>query len=113
MRTAKSDHPTQAPLATVRRLKISGSFRNNNFATQIHAQGGLAMSRNIVTAVTVGLTAATVVFIWFGSIRVEPETAATVARADAAAVAAPVISPLDIMMRHSETLPVEQWRDPF
>ena len=70
------------------------------------------MSRTIASVVTVGLVAVAFI-IWSGFIRVEPETATTVGRADAAAVAAPVISPLDIMMRHGKTLPAEHWGDAF
>ena len=72
-----------------------------------------SMSRNIAAAVTVSLIAATFMIIWLGAVRVEPETPVTVARAEAAAVAAPMISPFDIMVRHGKSLPVEQWRDPF
>src|SRR5262245_46995583 len=80
-------------------------FSEEQLATQIHARGGLAMSRNIAAAAAVGLTAATFIILWSGLVRVEPETATTVARADAAAVAAQTISPFDIMMRHGKDLP--------
>jgi hypothetical protein len=66
------------------------------------------MSKNIAAAVMVGLMAAIIV-IWSGSVRVEPETATTVTRADAASVAVPMISPFDLMMRHGRPLPVEAW----
>jgi hypothetical protein len=71
------------------------------------------MSRNMRAIVTAGLVAAAFIIIWPGFVRVEPETATTVSRADAAAIAAPMILPLDIMISHGKTLPVEQWRDPF
>jgi hypothetical protein len=71
------------------------------------------MGRNIAAAVTVGLIAATFIVIWSGVVRVKPEATAAVAMVDAAAVAAPMTSPFDIMMSHGKTLPVEQWRDAF
>jgi uncharacterized membrane protein YqhA len=66
------------------------------------------MSRKIAAAVMVGLMAA-IIIIWSGFVRVEPETATTVTRADAASVAAPMISPFDLMMKHGKSLPLEAW----
>jgi uncharacterized membrane protein YqhA len=66
------------------------------------------MSRKIAAAVMVGLMAA-IIIIWSGFVRVEPETATTVTRADAAVVAAPMISPFDLMMKHGKSLPLEAW----
>jgi hypothetical protein len=40
-------------------------------------------------------------------VRVESETPATIAGAEAAAVAVPMISAFDIMMRHGKSLPVD------
>jgi hypothetical protein len=71
------------------------------------------MSRKVAATVTAGLMAAAFIIIWFGFVGVEPETGTAVTRADAAAIAAPMISPLDIMLKHGKTLPVEQWREPF
>ena len=71
------------------------------------------MSRSIAAAVTIGLITAAFIIIWSGLVHVEPETATSVTRADAAAVAAPMISPFGIMTRHGKTLPVEHWRDAF
>lgn len=67
------------------------------------------MRRNIAAAVTLGLMAATFIIIWSRLVHVEPEAATTVTKAEAAAIAAPLISPFDIMMKHGKTLPVEQW----
>jgi hypothetical protein len=66
------------------------------------------MSRKIAAAVMVGLTAA-IFIIWSGFVRVEPETGTTITRADAASVAAPMISSFDLMMKHGKSLPLEAW----
>jgi hypothetical protein len=42
------------------------------------------MSRNIAAAVTIGLVTAAFIIFWSGLVHVEPETAASVTRADAA-----------------------------
>jgi hypothetical protein len=70
------------------------------------------MSREMAATVMVGLLAA-IIIIWSGFVRVEPETATTVTRADAASVAAPTISPFEIMVGHGKNLPAEHWRDAF
>jgi hypothetical protein len=67
------------------------------------------MSRNIATAVIVGLIAASFIGIWFSFVHVKPDATVTTAQA----AAAPMPSPFDIMVRHGKTLPVEHWRDAF
>jgi hypothetical protein len=70
------------------------------------------MSRKVAAAVMVGLMAA-IIIIWSGFGRVEPDSARTVTRADAASVLAPMISPFEIMVGHGKNLPAEHWRDAF
>jgi hypothetical protein len=67
------------------------------------------MRRNIATAVTVGLMAAAFIIIWSRFGYVEPESATAVTSANAAAGAGPMISPFEIMAKHSKYLPVESW----